>query len=195
MQISTDADVLVKEARGIRNARHLSGSLPLKDGRHARFDVLYEPTTGFYWQFEQYSADAASGVQFDGEWEKSFWVFPEIGIIRVVPGPTGVRFEVSRNTATNAQAAIERISTGLRQREAEGKASERPPYVFVRLTKSLGDDFFFRPGDASPQPLAKVGSLDYTNGTFRLELESGLTHRKATVVLDKDFKVVGGTGR
>jgi hypothetical protein len=189
--------VTVKRAGGDVTVRHGLDVLEVAtpDGnRRVLLDVLFDPETGYYWWFSQISHQKGTPTTaFANEWGKSFWIIPEVGIVRVAPNPGGIHVEISNKKATNFEEALTAARADSDESRKRSGQITRAKEMAVGLSQIIGHDFFFKKGDAALPPRAKIITLTFTSGTWHVELQSALTQERAIVDLDSDLKVLRAT--
>ena len=149
-------------------------------------NIIREPETGYVWWWL-----GDSTPQMQVPWADSFWLIPELGIASVHAGGAGIgmMMQLSKSKADSFEQLRTKILPELEASFNGGKPCLGYDELRVNVREIIGDDFFLRFGDASiPQPVSVV-SVGYSNSTWRIEIESPLTHENAVIDLDLGFNV------
>jgi len=124
------------------------------------------------------------------EYAAETWLIPEFGLVRVTTFNDVIFADISSVKAKNHDESREKALAYLRSRSRGDKPSIERRELRVRIGEMLGDDFFFKHGDAAPPPRAKILRVSFVSGNWEIELQSALTKEQAIVELSSDFQVL-----
>ena len=148
--------------------------------------TLSDQTTGYIsWVF-----DYTPPANIQEDFWRDYWLVPNLGIVRVFTFNRRLDVRVSKQKTDNLGRTRTEILSNLELAFNGGKPCLDYEELAANVSQSIGDDFFSLPGHAEVPPPAKILSVAYTNAIWEIEIESPLTHERASFELDAAFKIL-----